>query len=52
LQQNAENELDEFINQIIDRKSRLKIVAQNYYSWANELAIKIMQSLMKEYHLK
>ena len=52
LQQNAENDLDEFINQIIDRKNRLKIVLQNYYPWANELAIKIMQILIKEYHLK
>jgi len=52
LQQNAENDLDEFINQIIDRKSRLKLVARNYYLWVNELAIKVMQILIKEYHLK
>ena len=52
LQQNAADDLDEFINQVIDRKNRLKIVVQSYYPWANELAIKIMETLIKEYHLK
>ncbi|HMK18441.1 MAG TPA: hypothetical protein VK492_09580 [Chitinophagaceae bacterium] len=52
LQADAEKEMDEFINHIIDRRSRLELVSQNYYPWANDLAIKIIQILTKEYHLQ
>jgi len=52
LQEGAEKEMDEFINHIIDRRSRLEIVEKFYYPWSNDLAIKIIQTLSKEYHLK
>ncbi|HET6993657.1 MAG TPA: hypothetical protein VFI06_01685, partial [Chitinophagaceae bacterium] len=52
LQLGAESEMDEFINQIIDRRSRLETVAGNYYRWSNKVAIKIIQILSKEYHLE
>jgi hypothetical protein len=52
LQEGAEKEMDEFINYISDRRSRLGIVVKNYYPWAKDLAIKIMETLVNEYHLK
>ncbi|TMI97328.1 MAG: hypothetical protein E6H08_02285 [Bacteroidetes bacterium] len=52
LQADAEKEMDEFINHLIDRRNRLELVSQKYYPFANDLAIKIIQILTKEYHLK
>jgi hypothetical protein len=52
LQMDAEKEIDEFINHIIDRKTFLGIVAKSYYPFSNDLAIEIIQTLTKEYHLK
>ena len=51
LQEGAEKEMDEFINHIIDRRSRLEIGEKFYYPWSNDLAIQIIQVLSKEYHL-
>jgi hypothetical protein len=52
LQKTAPGYLDEFINNITDRKSRLNLTVERYYPLAQEVAAGILELLMKEYHIK
>ena len=52
LQEEALQYLDEYINHIADRKSRLDIMTKRYYSIANEVAIGIINLLKEDFHFK
>jgi hypothetical protein len=52
LQEEALQYLDEYINHIADRKSRLDIMTKRYYSIANEIALDIINLLKKDFHFK
>ena len=52
LQKGAATYIDEFINYITDRKSRLNSIVEIIYPRANEVALDVIDMLIKEYHLK
>ena len=52
LQKGAATYIDEFINYITDRKSRLNSIVEIIYPRANEIALDIINMLIKDYHLK
>jgi len=52
LQEEALQYLDEYINHIADRRSRLDIITERYYTLANEVAIEIISMLKEEFHFK
>ncbi len=52
LQKGAATEMDAFVNYITDRKWRLNTIVEIYYPRANEVALDIIDMLVKEYHLK
>ncbi len=52
LQEEALQYMDEYINHIADRKWRLDIITERYYSLANEIAIDIINLLKEEFHFK
>ncbi len=52
LQEEALQYLDEYINHIADRKSRLDIMTKRYYSIADEIALDIINLLKKDFHFK
>ena len=52
LQEEAMQYLDEYINHIADRRSRLDIIAERYYALANEVAIDIISMLKEDFHFK
>jgi len=52
LQKGAATYIDEFINYITDRKWRLNSIVEIIYPRANEIALDIINMLIKEYYLK
>ncbi len=52
LQQGAVYHIDEFINHLCDRKSKLLPVVEDYYDDTNKIAIEIMQMIKEEYRLE
>jgi len=52
LQKSASEKMDEYINNITDRKGRLELIVERYYSLANEVAIDIINLLTSEFHLE
>ncbi|HMK24924.1 MAG TPA: hypothetical protein VK483_02765 [Chitinophagaceae bacterium] len=52
LQENADKQIDKYLNYLIDRKSRLTNMVRVYYSDANEVALNIIKTLISEYNLK
>ncbi len=52
LQKAASEKMDEYINNITDRKWRLDLVVNRYYTLANEVALDIIALLKEEFHLK
>jgi hypothetical protein len=52
LQEEALQYMDEYINHIADRKWRLDIITERYYSIANEIAIDIINLLQEDFHFK
>ncbi|MEO6612702.1 MAG: hypothetical protein ABIT05_08490 [Chitinophagaceae bacterium] len=52
LQPGAMEKMDEYINNIADRKSRLKVIVDRYYTLTNRVALKIIKLLSEEFHFK
>ena len=52
LQENADKQMDKYVNYLIDRKWRLTTMVRDYYSTANEVALDIIKTLISEYNLK
>ncbi len=52
LQQGSALLMDEFINHMLDRKSRLTPIVERYYPLSDTVAQNIREALLTEYHIK